>query len=317
MKYVFGPVNSRRLGISLGVDIIPFKVCSLNCVYCECGGTTELTDEVKEYIPYGEIIAELSKVLNEKPRIDVITFSGSGEPTLNSRLGDIINFLKENYPEYKVAVLTNSTLLYKAEVRNAILKADIIYPSLDAVSDDIFNRMLRPFPGINSESIIESISLLRNEFKGILCLEIFIIPGLNSSEDELLKLKDACIRIRPDEIHLNHLDRPGAEEWVKTADSESMERVREFFKPLPVKLVGRENGSEKVKDYFEPYEKSVFEALEKNGSSAEELANRLDMRLFDVLRALKNLQKKKNVYKTISGNKEIFSSNPTGKNCSD
>ena len=301
MKYVFGPVNSRRLGVSLGVDIVPFKVCSFNCVYCECGGTTVLTDEVKEYLPFDEIKAEISQVLSKKPRIDVVTFSGSGEPTLNSRLGDLIKFIKTDFPEYKVAVLTNSSLLHREDVRESLLNADIIYPSLDAVSEEVFNKIMRPVAGTDPESVVDSIVLLRNEFKGILCLEIFIIAGVNDTEDELRRLKDACIKIRPDEIHLNHLDRPGAEEWVKPSDIWNMERVKKYFDPLPVKLAGRAQGAESTTHYFEEYENCVFEALGQNGSTAEELAELLNMRLFDVLRALKNMQKRKMVNKTIRG----------------
>ncbi len=297
MKYVFGPVNSRRLGRSLGVDIVPFKVCSFNCVYCECGGTTELTDEVKEYLPYEDITVELVQVLSKKPLIDVVTFSGSGEPTLNSRLGDLINFIKNDFPEYKVAVLTNSSLLHRKDVRNGLLNADIIYPSLDAVSEKAFNKIMRPVAGTDPEKIIDSIRLLRNEFNGILCLEIFIIAGVNDTEDELLRHKEACVKINPDEIHINHLDRPGAEEWVKPSDAQNLERIKRYFDPLSVKLVGRDQGTESSAHYFNEFENCVLEALDKNGSTAEELAEQLNMRLFDVLRSLKNLQKKKSVEK--------------------
>jgi len=297
MKYVFGPVNSRRLGRSLGVDIVPFKVCSFNCVYCECGGTTDLTDEVKEYLPYEDIVSELTRVLSKKPLIDVVTFSGSGEPTLNSRLGDLIKFIKTDFPEYKVAVLTNSSLLHRKDVRDGVLNADIIYPSLDAVSEKVFYKMMRPVAGTDPERIIDSITLLRKEFKGILCLEIFIITGVNDIEDELRRLKDACVKINPDEIHVNHLDRPGAEEWVKPSDAQNLERIKKYFDPLSVKLVGREQGAENSTHYFDEFENCILGAIDKDGSTAEVLAEKLNLRLFDVLRSLKNLQKKKNVEK--------------------
>lgn len=306
MKYVFGPVNSRRLGVSLGVDIVPFKVCSFNCVYCECGGTTELTDEVKEYISYDEIAEEIRQVLSKKPVIDVVTFSGSGEPTLNSRLGDLIKFIKTGFPDYRVAVLTNSSMLHRADVRESLLDADIIYPSLDAVSDEVFKKIMRPVDGTDPESIIDSIALLRNEFKGIICLEIFIIAGVNDTDDELRRLKDACIKISPDEIHLNHLDRPGAEEWVKPSDLENLNRIKLFFDPLPVKLVGRVQGAESTTHYFAEFENCVFDAVGKNGSNAEELADRLNMRFFDVLRSLKNLQKKKRVDKITKAGRDCY-----------
>jgi len=313
MKYVFGPVNSRRLGVSLGIDIVPFKVCSFNCVYCECGSTTELTGEVKEYLPYDGIISEIKEALDRKPVLDVITFSGSGEPTLNSRLGDLIRFIKKNYPEYKVAVLTNSSGLHRADVRENLLQADILYPSLDAVSENVFNRIMRPLPGVDPAGIVDSIALFRKEFKGKLCLEIFIIEGINDTEDELQKLKEACIKIVPDEIHLNHLDRPGAEEWVKPAGITNMERVKNYFYPLPVKLIRRDPGKTATGEYFDEYEKCVLNAVQQNGSTAEELSGSLGMRLFDVLRALKSLQQKGEVAGTAGEKNTVFIPRSTGQ----
>ncbi len=306
MKYVFGPVNSRRLGISLGLDIIPLKFCSFNCIYCECGATTTLTDEVKEYFPYDEIIAEISEVLNKKPEIDVVTFSGSGEPTLNSRIGDIIRFIKKEFPEYRVAVLTNSSLLYREDVRKSILDADIIYPSLDAVSEDVFKKILRPVTGTDPQRIVDSLVRLRDEFKGTLCLEIFIVAGINDNDDELTRLKEACAKIRPDEIHLNSLDRPSTEDWIKPSDSGNMERVKSFFTPMKVKLVERMNGAGPRVEYFYKYEDYVFDAISDEGSTVEEIAQLLDIRDFDVLRALKSLKKQGKVEKIISEKRKTY-----------
>ena len=306
MKYVFGPVNSRRLGVSLGIDIVPYKVCSFNCIYCECGCTTELTGAVKEYLPYNEIIAEVDQVLSKSPILDVVTFSGSGEPTLNSRIGDIIKYIKFNYPEYKIAVLTNSSLLYREDVRRSLLAADIIYPSLDAVSEKIFNKIMRPLPGTSPDSFVDSIVFLRSEFKGKLCLEIFIIEGINDTDDELSLLKEACMKINPDEIHINHLDRPGAEEWVKPTDANNLERVKKYFKPLPVKLVGMVRNTGVVKDYFDQYDNTVLDAIRKTGSTVEEVADILNMLIFYVLWALKNLQKKGELIKKTAGDREIY-----------
>ena len=289
MKYVFGPVNSRRLGVSLGLDIIPFKYCSFNCVYCECGGTTVLTDEVREYVPYENIVSEIDQVLAGKPRIDVVTFSGSGEPTLNSRLGDIIKYIKRSYPENKIAVLTNSSLLHRDDVRKGLLDADIIYPSLDAVSEDIFTKMMRPVAGIEPQKIIEAIIKLRKEFRGKLCLEIFIIAGLNDSEIELEKLKQSCISIKPDEIHLNHLDRPGAEQWVRPLDSERMEQVKQYFSPMPVKIVGRVIPGISGTAYLDEIEIVLHEALMEKCMTADELSDYLNLRIADVLKAAERL----------------------------
>jgi wyosine [tRNA(Phe)-imidazoG37] synthetase (radical SAM superfamily) len=290
MKYVFGPVNSRRLGISLGIDIVPFKTCSFDCTYCECGHTTVLTDELKEYVPYNEVINEIEQVLSKKPVLDVVTFSGSGEPTLNSRIGDMIKYIKSNFPQYRVAVLTNSSMLHKEEVRRNIINADIIYPSLDAVSPDIFKKINRPIHGIDPNIIIESLVLLRKEFKGKLSIEIFIINKLIYTDEELAKLKDACIKISPDEIHINSLDRPGAEDWIKPIERENLESIRNFFYPLPVKLIMKREMPDNSNVYFSIYEDSVCDAIIKDRLSAEEIADILNIRLFDALRTIKNLQ---------------------------
>lgn len=289
MKYVFGPVNSRRLGVSLGIDITPFKTCSFNCIYCECGHTTVLTDELKEYVAYNDVINEIEQVLNKHPLVDVVTFSGSGEPTLNSRIGDMIEYIKSNFPEYRVAVLTNSSMLHKEEVRKSIINADIIYPSLDAATPDLFKKINRPINGIDPNIIIDSLVRLRKEYKGKLSIEIFIINELDYTDEELAKLKDACFKISPDEVFINSLDRSGAEDWIKPVDMSNLERIRDFFKPLPVKLVMKREMPDSSKGYFSIYEDSVYSTITKDLLSVEEISDILNLRFFDVLRTVNSL----------------------------
>jgi len=150
-KYLFGPVPSRRLGMSLGIDLIPKKVCSLDCVYCEVGKTTKLTNHRLEYIKYDKIVAELKQFMGNAPKIDYITFSGSGEPTLNSKIGEVLAFAKQNYPHVKTAVLTNGTLLSDKKLREELLLADVILPSLDAATPEVFQRINRPFSELSIE----------------------------------------------------------------------------------------------------------------------------------------------------------------------
>src|SRR6056297_2181287 len=143
-KYLFGPVPSRRLGISLGIDLVPKKVCSLDCIYCEVGGTTKHTIERMEYIKYEKVTAELEDYFLNNPDPDYITFSGSGEPTLNSRIGDVIKFVKELKPDVPVAVLTNGTMLYDKNVQRELMETDLLMPSLDAATKTVFERLNRP-----------------------------------------------------------------------------------------------------------------------------------------------------------------------------
>ncbi|MFO8145279.1 MAG: radical SAM protein, partial [Candidatus Syntrophosphaera sp.] len=154
MKYLFGPVPSRRLGVSLGVDLVPHKVCSLNCVYCEVGRTTNLTIQRKEYVPLDEVLKELEEYLSQDPDLDFITFSGQGEPSLNSGLGRVIDFIKDKYPRYKVAVLTNGTLFWDEKVRAEVMLADVLLPDLDAVSELAFLKVNRPAPELKIDRII-------------------------------------------------------------------------------------------------------------------------------------------------------------------
>jgi wyosine [tRNA(Phe)-imidazoG37] synthetase (radical SAM superfamily) len=228
-KYLFGPVPSRRLGVSLGVDLVQAKTCSLDCVYCESGKTTHLTLNRKPYIPPEMVIGELKKFLSSSPNLDYITFSGSGEPVLNSGIYDVVCFLKENYPEYKTALLTNSTLFYQADVRKDVIDIDLIVASLDAVSPDVFMRINRPVPSLDPDMIISGLIELRKEFNHELWLEIFIVPGVNDTKKELEKLSDAADRIGADRIQINTLDRPGTESWVKPVDNKQRETIDSYF----------------------------------------------------------------------------------------
>ncbi|MCF8069314.1 MAG: radical SAM protein [Desulfobacterales bacterium] len=228
-KYIFGPVPSRRLGMSLGVDLMPHKTCTLDCVYCESGKTTNLTVERKAFVPTDEVIGELTDFLSSDPALDYITFSGSGEPTLHEGIGDIVDFIKKNYPQYNVAILTNGTLFYLPEVRKQLLKADLIKASMDAVSDETFVRINRPHRTLNLEDICNGLVKLRQEFKNSLVIEVFFIPKINMADDELKKIKLMLDRIQPDQVQLNALDRPGTESWVDTAEEVEMKRIASYL----------------------------------------------------------------------------------------
>jgi wyosine [tRNA(Phe)-imidazoG37] synthetase (radical SAM superfamily) len=287
MKYLFGPVRSRRLGLSLGVDLLPFKTCSMNCVYCECGPTTSHTAEVMEYFPTHDVIAELDLYLGKNPDLDVITFAGSGEPTLHSGLGDIIDFIKVKYPRYRVAVLTNGSLLWLEEVRRALLRADIISPSLDAVSPEIFRKINRPARGLEPAKIIGGMIQLRAEFRGEIHLEVFIVPGANDSPEELALIREAALRIRPDRLQLNTLDRPGTDPSLEPADRGTLERIRDFLKPLPVEIIGTP-GTVK-KDTAPGGADAVLATLRRRPSTREDLAASLGMEPAGVDRVLAEL----------------------------
>ena len=225
-RYLFGPVPSRRLGRSLGIDLVPQKTCTFDCAYCECGRTTVLTLERREYVPTGRVIAELDDCLAKAPDIDYVTFAGSGEPTLHSGIGDIISFIKDRYPRYRVAVLTNGALFVDPDVRAALMRADLVVPSLDAVSEDIFRDINRPSPGITAGQVVAGLVAFSREFPGVIWLEVFIVPGKNDTDEELLRLRDAVAVIAPDRVQVNTLDRPGTDIRVRRASPRTLERAR-------------------------------------------------------------------------------------------
>ena len=224
-RYLFGPVPSRRLGRSLGIDLVPQKTCAFDCVYCECGQTTNLTCERREYVPTDRVIAELDDYLATAPDLDYVTFAGSGEPTLHTGIGDIIAFIKDRYPRYRVAVLTGSALLADPAVRAALIRADLVVPSLDAISEEVFLKLNRPSPGITAGRVLAGLTAFSREFPGEVWLEVFIVPGQNDTEEELLLLKDAVAAISPDRVQVNTLDRPGTDIRVRPASPRTLERV--------------------------------------------------------------------------------------------
>ncbi len=227
--YIYGPVLSRRLGKSLGIDLIPHKTCSLDCVYCECGKTTNLTLSREEYMSTEKIIKEIQNFLKNKPDLDYITFAGSGEPTLHSGIGEIISFINKNYPQYKVAVITNSTLLNDPEVINSILAADLIIPSLDAVSQEAFEKINRPHRNLTLEKIIAGIKKLTKKYDREIWLEIFIVPGVNDNEKELKLFKNFLNEVNIKKVQLNSLDRPGIVDWLKPANKSDLKRIANYL----------------------------------------------------------------------------------------
>jgi len=225
-KYLFGPVPSRRLGLSLGVDIVPFKTCTLDCVYCQLGGTTDKSIERKEYVPIEPVLAELKDRLAEGLQADFITLSGSGEPTLNSRLGELIDAIKK-ITSIPVAVLTNGTLLCEPQVRADCAKADLVVPSLDAGDEAVFRKINRPHKDISIENLIEGLSAFRKEFAGKLWLEVFLVDGFNTDTDQIDKIKDAIERICPDKVQLNTAVRPTADAGIEIVKAERMQAIAE------------------------------------------------------------------------------------------
>lgn len=226
--HIYGPVPSRRLGFSLGIDIIPFKTCSLNCIYCQLGPTTQKTIRRREYFSSSDILSQIKKKLSSGQRIDYITFSGSGEPTLNRDLEKLIREIKK-ITSVPVAVLTNSTLLSRKSVRKALEASDLVVPSLDAATQEIFVKVNRPYSSLKIKGIIEGLQKFRQEFKGSIWLEIMLVKGLNDSPSHIKKLKDAIAKIKPEKVQLNTVIRPPAEKFASPLNRKELKKLKNIF----------------------------------------------------------------------------------------
>jgi len=247
MSSIFGPVPSRRYGKSLGIDVIPPKTCSFNCIYCESGPTTRLSVERENFVDPAEVLEELNSFLRLHPNAtDVLTFSSAGEPTLYAGLGELIAAVRKAHPTLPLIVLTNGSLLWQPEVRRCLLKADRVVPSLDAVTPSVFRKINRPHPSLELEQIIEGMRAFRKEYKAQLHVEIVLVSGVNDNPSELSKLAQVIESIGPDKIELNTVARPPACPGTLGLTDMRMAWAASFFGLLRTQIVGvfesREHG---------------------------------------------------------------------------
>jgi wyosine [tRNA(Phe)-imidazoG37] synthetase (radical SAM superfamily) len=229
-RYVFGPVPSRRLGRSLGVDVVPHKTCTYDCVYCQVGRTTAKSVARKPYVPLRAVVAEIKRKLDAGADPDYVTISGSGEPTLYADVGDLIRAIKA-LTDTPVAVITNGSLLWMPEVRDALLPADLVVPSLDAGTAASFRTVNRPHGQVDFDQMVEGLVEFRETFAKQLWLEIFLLRGVNDSADEVRELVRHARRIRPDRIQLNTVARPPAESSAQPVAEERLESLAALFVP--------------------------------------------------------------------------------------
>ncbi len=288
-KHLFGPVPSRRLGLSLGVDLVPYKTCTLNCVYCECGETTNLTTARIEYVPARSVIAELDDYLSTAPSLDYVTFSGSGEPTLNSALGSIADFIKNSYPRYRTCLLTNGTLFTDAAVRRAVSRIDMIVPSLDAAGEDAFKQINRPHKSISCAAVIDGLAALRSDYRGEIVLEIFIVPGINNQPAELALLKEATGRIKPDRIQIGTLDRPGTEDWVEAAGEKTMQKIACFLGEA--ELIGDFRPRRADTALHKAQSDQIIRTLQRRPCTIKDLQQALNLRPVEIQKQVNLLRK--------------------------
>lgn len=232
MKYIYGPVNSRRISLSLGITLTPHKICDFDCIYCQLGKTKETTIKRKEYVKIKEVLNEIRSWIESNPqqieKINYITISGWGEPTLNNKIGELIVSIKK-ITQIPICVITNSSLLGFSFIRQQIMGADLILPSLDAATDEVFQAIDRPHPKIKIEDIIKGLINLKKEFKGKIWLEVMLVKGINEDLGHIEKLKSVIQMIRPDKVQINSPVRLPAESSVSVVGKKHLYKIKEIL----------------------------------------------------------------------------------------
>lgn len=304
MNYFYGPVPSRRLGFSLGVNLTPKKFCTFNCIYCQIGKTSKKTVKRFFCVDMARFEKELQEIIRKKPRIDYISISGAGEPTLHKNLDLIIDTIKRvTKNKYPVAVITNSSLLHKKEAREELLFADLIVPSLDGATKKSFSQIDKPQKSITFEKIIKGLINLRKEFKGKIWLEIMLIGGINDSLSEAYKFKELINKIKPDKVQLNLPVRPSG---VKIALPE-YSRVKAIKKIIgPRAEIVSSFYKQAQKKFSESIEQDIIRYLKVRPATLIDLTKSLGQDKISLGKRLKALIGKRVIKEKIYHNKKYF-----------
>jgi GTP-binding protein len=302
---IFGPIISRRLGRSLGIDLIPYKTCTLDCIYCECGKTTNKTLKRQDFISPDIILSELKKALMENTNIDVITFSGSGEPTLYKSLDYLIDEIKK-ITDIPLVMITNSTLLTIDEVKKALLKVDFVLPSLDASCFSTFRKINIPHKELSFNDILNALIDFSHEYKGKIWLEILFCAGINDTEEEIQEFEKIIPKIRTDMIQINSVDRPPA---YSIASSPKHSKLEEIAKRLNGTVVARkklEDNNSDNRTNVKTDKKRILEFLRRRPETIEALQNGLSIQNVYLIKLLSELEDSNKIKKVKHGNNWFY-----------
>jgi wyosine [tRNA(Phe)-imidazoG37] synthetase (radical SAM superfamily) len=299
---IYGPIPSRRLGFSLGIDILPFKTCSLDCQYCQLGPTPSPVCKRKGYGSTASLTSQIKHAIDRGKKIDFITFSGSGEPTLNKKIGQMIKATKKHF-SIPVAVLTNSTLLTRKSVRRALHRADLVVPSLDAASQDVFIQLNRPHPDFHIQDILQGLKTFRRNFRGKLWLEVMLVKGINDSREHLQKLKSAIQEIKPDLVQLNTVVRPPAISSASPLNRKELEDIQDYLGGkceiiADFKRKGQTQHSRSI-------ENDITAVASRRPVTLEDLTTSLGMHRNELIKHLESLKKAEKI-KIVSHKDKIF-----------
>jgi wyosine [tRNA(Phe)-imidazoG37] synthetase (radical SAM superfamily) len=302
MGHVFGPVPSRRLGRSLGIDLVPLKTCTYDCVYCQIGCTTSKTTERKEWVPLDEVVEELQGKLSSHP--DYITLSGSGEPLLYSRLDELIERI-HSLTEIPVAVITNGSLLWDAGVRRQLAHADLVAPSLDAGSSEVFQVVNRPHPRISLQLVLEGLAAFREEFSGAYWLEVLVLAGYSAAPAEARRIAAHAGAIRPDRVQLNTVTRPPAEESAMAVDQVRLAEIADYFDP-PAEIIADFRATHSLPE-FTSTRAAVLDMLARRPCSLEDLVGGLGIHRHQALKFVEELSREGAIEQRVTNGRVYFS----------
>ena len=323
MKHLFGPVNSRRLGLSQGIDLLPPKTCNFNCIYCEINRAPQLSCQRGEHVPTETILAEIDELLADAARVrdlDVFTITASGEPTLHTGIGTIIRHIKEK-TDKPVAILTNGSQLHLKEVQEDLMAADIVIPSLDAAREESFRRVNRPAKcSADLETIISGIADFSRKFTGEIWLEILLVKNINDTPEDIRALQKAIDRIGPTRVQLNTVARPPFESFAKPLTRTRMEEIKSEIEKeydYPVDILagskddeitdsgkGREGLSEIIP--LSKVEDEINKMLLRRPCTASEIAATLNLNVEHASEFLRDMENRGCLTVKIHGGKKYY-----------
>ena len=303
LRHVFGPVPSRRLGRSLGVDLVPYKVCTFDCIYCQVGRTTRHTTMRAEFVPVADVIEEVRQKVAHGVRPDYVTLSGSGEPTLNRGLGEVITGIKR-ITDVPVAILTNGSLFTDPEVRKACALADLVLPSLDAGDEKLFQYINRPCPGLTLEKLVEGLAAFRAEYHGKIWLEVFLLDGVNASVADIEQINQHIARIRPDRIQLNTAVRPTAEAYAQALSKDDMDRLCRLFRPEAEVIADFSKVHEEPR--FAAQREEVLDMLRRRPCTLDDVAAGLAIQRNEAAKHVAELRRNDEIESEWRGDREYF-----------
>lgn len=286
-SYLYGPVPSRRLGLSLGVDIVPYKVCSYDCVYCTLGRTTRLTSAPEQLVRAADVVREIEEWLRQGGTADYITFAGSGEPTLNSELGEMVKATKK-LTDTPVAVITNGSLLSDRGVYEAVASADLIVPSLDAGTEEAFRQINRPADDLDLMDVISGLQWMAQGFDGAIWLEVMLVKGINDTDAEMRAIQRIINNIYPDRVQINTVERPSRSGDVEAVDADTLERALSLFGSRSEIILGRTTDPRCIAGNKRS-EQAILDMLRRRPCTLEDIASAFGMHTHEVLKHIGHL----------------------------